>query len=234
MPKADIEESKVLTTSEALMVVPHLPPGKSQLILVTGRRGFGKTVFVGGSATIEEWEGPEVEGYIERCEPRVLLLDVHGDYGRVRRRVRWQDALADLENTDGPCRRRVVPPVGEGANSVDFGEEFFPACVTRLRDTLLVIEELTNYVSSTVIRGTALETLILQGRHYGIRILATCQRLNRVPGEFHSEATQIVVYNTRRPRDKKILVEWGYEDAIENAPLLGVGECVVLDDLEHE
>jgi hypothetical protein len=228
--KSDIEESEVLSTSEALAVVPHLAPGKSQLILVTGRRGFGKTAFVGGSSTIEDWEGPEVEGYIERCEPRVLLLDVHGDYTLLRRRLDWKTALDDLEATDGPCRRRVVPPVGAGTNSVDFGEEFFPACVDRLRNTFLVIEELTNYVSSTVIRGTALETLILQGRHYGVRILATCQRLNRIPGEFHSEATQIVVYNTRRPRDKKILVEWGYEDAIENAPLLEIGQCVVLDD----
>ena len=230
MPKDPIEESEVLATSEALERVPHLAYGKSQLILVTGRRGYGKTVFVGGSSTIDDWEGPEVEGYIERCEPRILLLDVHGDYTRVPRRVRWQDALADLEGTDGPCRRRVVPPVGPNANSVDFGEEFFPACVERLRNATLVIEELTNYVSSTVIRGTALETLILQGRHYGIKILATCQRLMRVPGEFHSEATQIVVYNTKRPRDKKILVEWGYEDAVKNAPRLDIGQCVLLDD----
>lgn len=224
MPKKEVEVSEVITTSDALQQIPHLAPGKAQTILVTGRRGFGKTVFVGGTP-----DG-KVEGYVERCEPRILLLDVHGDYSRIHRRVRWQDALDDLEDTDGPCRKRVVPPIGAGSNSIDFGEEFFPACVDRLRDCLLVIEELTNYCSSTVIRGTALETLILQGRHFGIRLLVTCQRLNRVPGEFRSEATEIVVYNTKRPTDRRILEEWGYEDAWDSAPSLGVGECVVLDD----
>jgi hypothetical protein len=222
--KKEIQESEILTTEQALERVPHLAPGRAQTVLVTGRRGYGKTVFVGGTP-----DG-EVNGYVERCEPRVLLLDVHGDYTRLRRRVRWQDALDDLEKTDGPCRRRVVPPVSEGSNSVDFGEEFFPACVDRLRDCLLVIEELTNYCSSTIIRGTALETLILQGRHFGIRMVVTCQRLNRIPGEFRSEANQIVIYNTKQPRDRRILEEWGMEDAWTVAPELGVGECVVLDD----
>lgn len=219
------EETRLepVTTDEALREIPHLAPGKSQLILVTGRRGFGKTVFVGGT------EDGSVEGYIERCEPRVLLLDVHGDYSRIRRRMDFETALSDLEGTDGPCRRRIVPPFVDGKNAVSFGEQFFPACVDRLRNCLLVVEELTAYCSTTVIKGTALETLILQGRHFGIRMLVTCQRLNRIPGEFHSEATEIVVYNTRRPRDRKILEEWGYENAWDDAPDLGVGECVILD-----
>jgi DNA helicase HerA-like ATPase len=105
------------------------------------------------------------------------------------------------------------------------------ACIRELRNCLLVIDELSLYCPTENLRSQenkALETLILQGRRYGIRMAVACQRLNRIPGEFHSEATEIVVFHTSRPRDLKVLDEWGLVDAEEVAPSLGVGECVVL------
>lgn len=216
----------LVTTDEALRRVPHLPAGASQLILVTGRKGFGKTVFVNGVPPGER--GPL--GYIEEREPRVLVLDIHDDYHRVMRRNDYRDALREFQASDGPLRRRVVPPMEDGQNCTTFGDVFFPALVhEKVRDFLLVIEEASAFCRSTNIKGTALETIILQGRHWGIRILAVAQRLNRIPGEFHSEATSILAYNTKRPRDCEILEEWGFDDARELAPRLKRGECYLIE-----
>jgi hypothetical protein len=215
----------IVSTDEALRLVPHLPPGSSQLILVTGRKGYGKTVFVAGNP-----DGTSPHGYIEEREPRVLILDIHDDYDRVMRRSNFQDAIADFKATDGPCRRRVVPPMDDGQNCTTFGDEFFPAIVkSKAENFLLVIEEASAFCRSTNIKGTSLETLILQGRHWGIRILAVAQRLNRIPGEFHSEATSILAYNTKRPRDCIILEEWGFDDAREVAPTLSIGHCYLIE-----
>ena len=215
----------IVSTAEALARVPHLPPGESQLILVTGRKGFGKTVFVKGMP-----DGTRPIGYIEEREPRLLILDIHDDYHRVMRRNDFRAALSDLQATEGPCRRRVVPPMEDGQNCTTFGDEFFPTLVKeKVRDFLLVIEEASAFCRSTNIKGTALETIVLQGRHWGIRILAVAQRLNRIPGEFHSEATSILAFNTKRPRDCEILEEWGFDDAREVAPTLKKGECYLVE-----
>ena len=212
------DDPHIVTTAEALRLVPHLPAGDAQLILVCGMRGYGKTVFVQGMP-----DGSYPYGYIEEREPRLLVLDIHDDYQRIQRRVEWRDALADLNATDGPCRRRVVV---SAENCSAFADEFFPAIIEEdVRNFLLVIEEASAFCKSINIKGTALETIILQGRHWGIRVLAVAQRLGRLPGEFHSEATQIVSYRMKRPRDLYILEEWGFQDAEEVAPTLPVGVC---------
>lgn len=217
--------SQVLSTEEALTKIPHRAYSRAQLTLVTGKRGTGKTWFL--------------REYVESTEPRVLVLDYHEDFDRsvhggpgIRRRVQTAEALSDLESTDGPCRRRVVPTIGASGNCRDFAIDFFAECVERLRNCLLVIDELSLYCPTENLRNShmkSLETLLLQGRRYGIKMVVACQRLNRIPGEFHSEATEIVVYQTSRPRDLKVLEDWGFEDAREVAPKLKVGQCVILE-----
>lgn len=220
---------EVLTTDEALKRVPHLPAGESQLILVTGRKRFGKSVFVFG---VPEGETGPI-GYIEEREPRVLVFDIHDENPRLFKRVAWRDALRDMETTDGPCRRRFVPPMRKEERE-SFADEFFGHIVEKASqgvqyNMLLVMEEGTAFFKSTTLRGTDFEQVILQGRHWGIRVLVVAQRLMRIPGELHSEATEIVIYNTKRPRDLDILEEWGLENAHEVAPHLHRGECFLIE-----
>lgn len=163
------------------------------------------------------------------------MLDYHEDFARAvdggpgfRKRLDYREALADLAATDGPCRRRVVPPIGNTANCRDFAVPFFMACIEELRNCLLVIDELSLYCPSENLRAAemkSLETLVLQGRRYGIRMVVACQRLNRIPGEFHSEATEIVVYQTTRPRDLRVLEDWGLDDAATVAPNWKLGNA---------
>jgi hypothetical protein len=190
-----------ISAEQALREVPHRIPDEAQLTLVTGMRGTGKTWW------LQHW--------VEDNDPRILILDYHEDFPHVRKRE-WRQAIADLAATDGPCRRRVVPPIGEASNCRDFAEEFFPAIVRDggPRNFRLVIDELSLYCPTENLRAQhnkALETLILQGRRYGIGLVVACQRLNRIPGEMHSEATEILVFRTKRPRDLKVLEDWGLE-----------------------
>ena len=223
-----IRREQIVTTDVALARVPHLPPGKAQLILVTGMRGNGKSVFVGGMP-----DGTAPMGYIETCEPRVFVLDIHDDYGRVRRRSDWRFALEEYAATDGPIRRRVVPEPEEGQTLADWGDAFFAEFERYAKegdtDGLLVVEELSTFVRSTNVKGTPFEQIVMQGRHWGVRVLAVAQRLNRLPGELHSEATQIIAYRTIRPRDCEVLEDWGCREAREIAPTLQPGECYLVE-----
>jgi hypothetical protein len=143
-------------------------------------------------------------------------------------RLNPADALIELAKDEGPCWRRVIPP--HEVSTYEWGEKFFAALVASgAKDLLLVVPELSAYTRTKGgIEGTALEKIILRGRHYRIRLAVDIQRLNRAPGELHSELTQAVVFHTRRPRDLDVLESWGVESAHEVLPQLKPRECYLL------
>lgn len=203
----------IVTSELALDLVPHNGYEESQLIVACGQKGFGKTWWIRHYAL---------------AEPRVLVLDIHDEFYQVPRRLRYQDAIEDLASRgDAPCWRRVIPP-HEGS-TFEFGTRFFEAVRRDVRNILLVIPEFSAYSRAKGgIEGTPLETIILRGRHYGIRLCLDIQRMNRVPGEVHSELTDAVIFHTRRPRDLDVLESWGVKDAHEVLPKLKKRQCYLL------
>jgi hypothetical protein len=202
-----------MSSRQALEQVPHSRYDESQLIVVCGQKGFGKTWWL---------------RHYAMAEPRLLVVDIHDEFPHLTLRHDYQRALSDLDNGDTPCWRRVVPP--HTVSTYDWGERFFAALVdSGVGDLLLVIPELSAYTRTKGgIEGTALEKIILRGRHYRVRLAVDIQRLNRAPGELHSELTQAVVFHTRRPRDLDVLESWGVVDAHEVLPKLRKRECYLL------
>lgn len=201
-----------LRTQQALPLLPHKQYDKAQLFLAAGKRGFGKTY--------------ALQHYVETREPRVLLLDPFNDFRRIQEAEDWQEALDDLSDGE-PCRRRVRPPVSR--DSMAYADAFFDAAIDQLRDCLLVLDEMSLW--SQMRETDALRILILQGRRLGLRLCVGCQRIALVPGVMLSEATEMLIFRTRRPRDLDVLEEWTNSEAREIAPKLTVGECLLFDDL---
>lgn len=199
---------QVLTTDEALRLLPHKQYNRAQLLLAAGKREQGKTTLL--------------TRYVESCEPRLLALDYFDDFRTVRRRVEVDDALSDLAE-GGPCRRRLVPPLGA---TRDYAEQLFQKLIRqRVGDLLLVLDELT--LASNSRESEALQTLILQGRRLGIRLAAGIQRIALTPDVMKSEVTELVIFRTTRPRDLETVADWTDRETAELSRKLQVGQCVV-------
>jgi hypothetical protein len=202
-----------MSSQEALALVPHSGYEESQLVVVCGQKGFGKTWWL---------------RHYAYAEPRLLVIDIHDEFPQVTLRLNYQDALDDLAEDTFPCWRRVIPP--HDVSTFEWGERFLSELLkSGASDLLLVIPEISAYTRTKGgIEGAALEKIILRGRHYRIRLAVDVQRLNRAPGELHSELTQAVIYHTRRPRDLDVLESWGVEDAHEVLPALPKYRCYLL------
>jgi DNA helicase HerA-like ATPase len=225
-----------MDAAEAVRLVPHRRFDQPQLITVTGKRGSGKTWF------LQQW--------LERQEPRVLVLDPFDkDFAGIRRRENYEDALdefratADRENlsTDAgnyaPLRRRVVPDWGYldptakfRGNARDYADKFMESVVEHAPpgapplNLRLVLDELSLYVGRQI-RGTAFETLVLQGRRMGVSLVVATQRTMRIPVEMRSEVTDFIAFNATLQSDLEVYEEFGVPDAYSQAPHLHRGEC---------
>ena len=191
----------------------HLAPDQAQLVLATGKRGYGKTFF------LRDW--------VNRFESRVLCFDLFRDYAGMLESDSVRAALVDLHYW-GACRRRVRPPL-MGARAwaqAAFGE----ILEGRLRDCLIVLNEIGRL--SRPQSTEELDALVLQGRRLGLRIAADCQRVALVPSVILSEATTLVSFRVTRKLDLETLAEWSDEtlSSVQAVvPSLAIGECVALD-----
>jgi hypothetical protein len=201
--------------------------------VVAGKRGSGKTWW------IQHW--------INEAEPRLLVLDPFDkDFVGVRRRVDYAEALAEFRETADrgaergryiPLRRRIVPSWGHldpdakySGNCRDYAEKFMDAIVEACPpgapplNVRLVLDELSLYVGRNI-RGTAFETLVLQGRRMGVSMIVATQRTMRIPVEMRSEVTDMLCFNASLEGDVEVYEEFGMVDAEEVAPSLKRGEC---------
>lgn len=203
-----------MSSRQALSEVPHSGYSESQLVVVCGQKGFGKTWW------LRHWA---------MSEPRLFVLDIHDEFPHVPLRLDYRTAIEEMAADTGPCWRRVIPP--HDVSTYQWGERFFSDLLrSGACEIVLVIPELSAYTRTKGgIEGTSLERLLLRGRHYKIRMAVDVQRLNRVPGEFHSELTQAVIFHTRRPRDLDVLESWGVDSAHDVLPRLRKYECYVLN-----
>ena len=205
---------RILTSDEAVRLLPHKRFDRAQLVLFEGQRGYGKTY--------------ALMLYLEEREPRVFVLDPFGDFTGIAQSPSVEAAIADLEANRVAGRRRVVPPITDA--SVEYAEAFFRMAIERLRNCTIVLDEVTLWTG--IQSGRALLTLINQGRRLGIRIVVACQRISLVPGDLLSAVTEMVIFHPpRRPRDRYVLKEWTDEETVEAARTLGVGRCIVVLDM---
>jgi hypothetical protein len=188
-----------------------------------------------------------MQRWINRQEPRILVLDPFDkDFAGVRRRVDYHAALAELRETadEGagrnhyvPIRRRIVPDWGSldtsakfSGNCRDYADRFLADLVSACPpgapplNVRLVLDEISLYVGRSI-RGTAFETLVLQGRRMGISLLVATQRTMRLPVEMRSEITDFVAFHAFMKGDLEVYEEFGIEDAETEAPQLQRGEC---------
>ena len=187
--------------------LPHLQPGQAQLILTVGQRGKGKTDL------IKRYISPDL---LKAEEPRVLALDPFDDLRGLQLVETPEDAIDGLAQYD-VCRRRLRPSIGD--DSREYADDLFSMLVEDgVKDYLLVLDEVTLWTARN--QGRALQTLVLQGRRLGVRMLVACQQLSLVPGVFLSECTTLVVFSTHRPRDLDVLEEWGGAELREIAARL--------------
>jgi hypothetical protein len=192
--------------------LPHKSYDKAQLILFSGKRGFGKTT--------------AMREYLRVLEPRVFALDPFNDFPSIQRCFSVQEGFDDLEE-NAACRRRFVPTINNGTRP--FGDAFFRRVFDSergLRDCLLCLDEITLWSGSH--ETESLQKLILQGRRIGIRLLVACQRIQLVPQVMLSEMTHLVIFSTTRPRDLDVIEEWGGRSYSEIAPHLKVGQSLLL------
>lgn len=213
-PAQDLEWTKYTDSLQAVRRLPHRQYDRAQLTLFCGKRGQGKTF--------------ALRHFIETREPRVFLLDPFGDFGVVPRRLTLENALSDMEEAgDKPCRRRVVPPIDD--DSYGFAAAFFAEAINRLRNCLVVMDEMTMWSSNTESRD--LRKLVLQGRRMGLRMAVAAQRVSLLPGVILSEATEMLFFRLRRPRDLAVVSEWSNPDVAKTVRALEPGQCVLGLDL---
>ena len=222
---------------EAVDGLRHRDYDRAQLVLFAGVREHGKTY--------------AIRRYIDSGEPRVLGLDPFQDFDSLS----WPSsddpedlpcALADLEWWKTSCRRRVRPPIGAAGaagegGSREWADDAFRDLIDgregspALRRCLLVLDEITLWTGAH--ERQALQTLVLQGRRLKLRMIVACQRIALVPGVLLSEATDLIVFKTTRPRDLDVLDEWGNsvrgrsgraEGIADVASRMAIGECVAI------
>jgi hypothetical protein len=190
--------------------LPHKHYEKAQLTLFVGKRDMGKTY--------------ALRSFTETREPRVFALDPFNDFSTIMRRGSLQDAIGDMaERGDKPCRRRVVPPIGD--DSYGFAAEFFALAIQHLRDCLIVMDEMTMWSSAQESRD--LRKLVLQGRRMRIRMAVAAQRVSLLPGIILSESTEMMIFRLRRPRDLHVVEEWSNPEVAASVRRLEQGQCML-------
>lgn len=202
---------RILSNEEAAARVPHKLPHRAQLILAAGKSDQGKTWFV--------------NRYMETLEPRVLALDPENNFPGIRE-ASVKLAFEDLQ-ADYAVRRRIVPPYE--AETEEWAEDIFRRIkLERVQDLFFELDEVSMWINHRREISAAAKQLVLQGRFkLGLRILATSQILSYIPAPFQSQATDLVIFNTTRPADLKVIAQWS-EEAAERAPSLKPRECFYL------
>lgn len=205
----------VLTNLEAADVTPHLQFGRAQLIIVAGRRGFGKTWYI--------------QRYIEKHEPRVFMLDAHGDFPCVPESPDILSAMRDLQRYPTACWRRLVPRLRflDRTNLAEYAEEVISSVNRYLRRCLVIYNESTLWLDQRA--SEPLADQIRQGRHLELRHVIDTQRFAEAPDIMRSEASELVIFRTTRSRDRKTLSDETTPEIAEIARTLAVGDCVLVD-----
>lgn len=206
---------RILSNIEAADLIPHNLYDKAQIVLVTGKRGQGKTTLI--------------SRYIEKREPRIFMLDPHNDFPQVPEAATLTEALTDLQVYDRACWRRLVPKFGTLGREArfDLGEEVFAAVNRYLRNCLVIYNEATLWTGPKA--NPDLQDQITQGRRIGIRHIIDCQRFQLLPDVMRSEGTELCVFRTTRYADREVISREADPETAQIAQTLPPHQCVLID-----
>lgn len=188
--------------------IGHQSYDSGQTILFIGKRNYGKTF--------------AMNRYMNVREPRVLAIVPGRQFEGLTLAPTLDEALEDMWNNPRHCRRRVRPP--PGAKTREWADEAFASILSDLRNSILLLDEMPKWSKAKT--SDALEDLILNARAPGIRMAVGCQILKLVPYDFQSEATDLVIFKTTRPKDLEILTDWTEPSIAKKAKSLPQGKCI--------
>lgn len=170
--------------------------------VVLGRGGSGKSYLVAS--------------WLKRSRGRVLIYDPNGEdlYAKGATVIETAGALVDAYRAEHPPRRiawRGLATMGRDAfewcNEVAWAAE----------NLTLVWEEVDGVSDAGKLPDRAFK-LVNQGRHRRIRLIACSRRPARVSRDLTANASRLVVFRTREPRDLKYLGEFVDETAAMALP----------------
>jgi hypothetical protein len=169
--------------------------------LLFGRGGSGK------SHLVKHW--------LKRYRGRLLIHDVAAepDYAAIADVV--TDSFVELVGAVVGREARVLAFRGLSAQAW----EDLNRLAWAWEDCLVVWEEVDQWYGPGV-RPPHAFRLINQGRHRRVRIIACSRRPARVSRDFTANASRIVAFHTKEPRDVAYLAEWMGEGAAAALPAL--------------
>lgn len=137
--------------------------------------------------------------------PRKLVLDPLGEYsGTVFETMSevfdFFERNPGLENFS--CCLR---------NSDESDADFLFRLAWTLQNVLVVVEEANIYMSSQRKFPSFLQ-LVSRGRHRGVHLLCTSQRVPEVMIAFRAQKTSLVTFFQDEPEDLKHLRDWGFDE----------------------
>jgi len=156
----------------------------SEIILIFGRRGCGKTTLA--------------KSLIKK-EPRVIVFDTLGEYNDVGIQV------DKFEHFAGYCMKYRFAPsfkISYHPSEEDIKYIFSVVCriVNELKNCVFVIEEIGRFCSASSY-PMALDKLMRDTRHIGVSIIGITHRPTDVPKLFRGLATKIITFQQIEPSD---------------------------------
>ena len=180
---------------------------KPDIRLCLGRGGSGKTFLV------DHW--------LSKLKAPRIIFDANGEdiYAR------WGQVISDRKQLlDHVVKNGGRHVVWRGVAPGDF--EFVNEVAWALENLTLVWEEVDQFGDSGRLPPHAFK-IVNQGRHRNIRVIACSRRPARVSRDMTANASRIVAFRTREPRDLAFLKEWMGSEAVDQLP--GLAEYNALD-----
>lgn len=172
---------------------------KPDIRVVLGKGGSGKSTLT--------------RAWVEQLRGRVLIFDSAAEpgYAQGAEIVEDQGELVRvLLGGFDPiriCYRDTMPGAFERFNRVAWAAE----------DATLVWEEVDRWCDAGRLAQWAF-AIVNQGRHRNLRVIATARRPARVSRDLTANASRIVAFATREPRDLRYLAEYVGEEAAAKIP----------------
>jgi len=156
------------------------------IIVVCGKRGSGKSVFV---------------RYLAKHLKRRIIWDINFEHTNLGYVLHYPHQIK------GEFKRGITRIVFQPYDKTEEAfDNFCKTCFGLIHYTL-IIEEVERYATSYKIPG-ALKKIIDVGRHYGIGLIVTCRRVARLNPDVPFNANHIIIFHLHRPQDAQYLAEW--------------------------
>lgn len=171
----------------------------SEIILVFGRRGSGKTVFCKQNLI------PDMK--------RVIIFDPHKEYVKEGMQIVDYNLFSNvvLKMRFNPYLKICYYPEEEDIKFI-----FSTVCkmIYELGDINFIIEEVGRFVTALSF-PISFDKLIRGSRHRNVNIIGITQRATDVPRIVRSQATKIISFQQIEPKDIKYLSEFLDNDTVE-------------------